>query len=350
MKDQAVKKMKESDLALFCYQFSVVLKSGIPYVEALHLLSDEALDAELKQHTQAIAKAAQSGMPLSEAFEREKVFPVYMLEMIAISEQTGRLAEVFEGLSEYYEQIDDTKRKLKSALTYPVVLIALMTGVVLLLVLKILPIFNEVLQAIGGEMPKATRVILGASTALKDNLGVVFAVILLVIVALVTLVKAPFAKGFRDKCAVSMWGVRSLYKKSVAVKFSKAYSMLVKSGMDAYGALEMVIPLMDNHIVVERLNASKKAVAEGASIGEALAATELFNPLFLKMVQVGVKAGTLEDTLDKTAAIYNREMDRSIQKMTVSVEPILVFVLSFIVGIILLLVMLPLIDIMSAIG
>lgn len=348
LKDQNT--IKNADLAMFCYQFAIVLKSGIPYVDGLHLLSDEILDGNLKKYANDIAKKAQEGVMLSEAFRAQGVFPVYMLEMITISEQTGRLAEVFDGLSNYYEQQDDLKRKLRSALTYPMILLGLMFGVVALLIMKILPIFHDILTNIGGAIPKTTQVILSVSLAIKENGVLVLTIIALLIVFIYLFINTNMMKKSRDRFLFKSPFTRTLYKQALTVKFANALGMLIQSGMDIYSALALVCPLMDNEVAYTKLNEAAQKVKEGSDLDVALQETGLFSNLFLKMIQIGQKSGSLEETLQKSAVSYGKETERSLHRLTVSVEPTLVIILSLIVGAILLLVMLPLIDIMSAIG
>lgn len=342
--------VSDSKLAIFCYQFAIVLKSGIPYVEALQLLSDEVLDGDLKEYTKSISEKAQEGMLLSEAFRRQNVFPRYMVEMIAISEQTGRLAEVFEGLSEYYQKQDDVKRKLRSALTYPLILLALMFGVLILLVVKILPIFHDILQNLGGDIPVATMKILSVSMGVKNNVGWLLLVLALLLSGILIFIKSPRFKRQRDRLLYQSVFTREIYRTSITVKFSSAMAMLVKSGMNVYEAIEMVIPLMDNQDVQEKLMVCAEKLKQDVSLEVALEETKLFKGIFLKMIQIGLKSGNFEETLEKSSEVYEKELDRSLHKLSVSVEPSLVIILSFIVGAILLLVMLPLVEIMSAIG
>lgn len=348
LKDQNA--IKNADLAMFCYQFAIVLKSGIPYVDGLHLLSDEILDGNLKNYATDIAKKAQEGILLSEAFRAQGVFPVYMIEMITISEQTGRLAEVFEGLSNYYEQQDDLRRKLRSALTYPMILLGLMFGVIALLVMKILPIFHDILTNIGGAIPKTTEAILSASLAIKENGVVVLVIIALLFIFIYLFINTTVMKASRDRFLFKSPFTRTLYKQALTVKFANALGMLIQSGMDVYTALTLVSPLMDNDAVEGKLNEAAQKVKEGQELDIALQESGLFSNLFLKMIQIGQKSGNLEETLQKSAVSYGKETERSLHRLTVSVEPTLVIILSLIVGAILLLVMLPLIDIMSAIG
>ena len=174
--------------------------------------------------------------------------------------------------------------------------------------------------------------------------------LVLIIFYFIVLFKSNVLSKQRDTFLLTFPGVKSLYKKSLAVKFSRAFAILVKSGMPLVEGLELIIPLMENKTVENELLGVVNRVQEGTSLSDALRKTELFPELFVKMIELGTKTGALDVMLDKTADIYERELNRSLNRLTVSIEPTLVIILSLIVGAILLLVMLPLINIMSSIG
>lgn len=343
-------RFNELDLSLFCYQFSVVLKSGIPYLEAIGLIADEALDSKLKPYMEDIAQAVKSGTSLYQAISDQNAFPMYMTEMIHIAEKTGNLGETFERLSTYYDNRHQLRQKLRGALTYPLILIGLMTAVILLLVTKVLPIFHDILKSVGGEIPSATKWILSFGQVLQNGIVGLMLVLVLFILGMLILLKTDLAKGIKDSALMSLPMVKPLYHKASIVRFSKALSMLIHSGMDLRQALKMVGPLMDNHRWSEHLESVEKNIQTEMSFHEALAKTGLFPELFVKMIRIGERSGALDKTLDKVSEIYDSELNRSLHKLTVSLEPTLVIILSVIVGAIMLTVMLPLINIMSSIG
>ena len=344
------KVLNHSDLALFCYQYSVVLKSGIPYLEAVHLLAEDVIDEKMKVYATSIAGYVEEGILLSEAFDRQSVFPVYTIEMIRIAETSGKLPEVFERLSEYYEQSDQIKQKIKSALTYPVVLIALMTGVILLLVVKILPIFHDILLSVGGTVPGATQAILNVSMWLQSGIFIILGLIGLAVLFIWVVMNTSAQKSRRDRWMLNLPVVNKLYKLSVTIKFAKALSMLIHSGMDIDKSFEMIVPLVDNKHIASALEESLVSIKSGEDYETALKNIGVFPDLFLKMMRIGRKTGSLEQTLDRISGIYDKELTRKLQKFSASIEPALVIILSVVVGAIMLLVMLPLINIMSSIG
>ncbi len=342
--------LSASEISLFCYQFSVVFKAGIPYLEGLQLLAGDVFDGKIKKVVKEISLDVEEGKLLYEAIAARDAFPEYMVSMLKIAENTGRLGDVFEQLATYYEKSDILKQKIKNALTYPFVLIGLMSAVILLLILKVLPIFHEILLSVGGSIPSATQFVLNFSEFLQNSMLIIIALLVVVIGYFLLIFKTSYFPRYRDSMLLSLPIVKTLYKKSIVVKFSSALSILTRSGMPIQSSLDLIIPLMDNQIIEGKLNQVIAKIEDGIALENALRDTALFPELFLKMVTLGNKTGELDSMLDKISDVYDRELSRSLHRMTVSIEPTLVIILSVIVGAILLLVMLPLINIMSSIG
>ena len=285
MEDKTQKQMLSSaELSMFCYQFSVVFKAGIPYLEGLQLLAGDAFDGRMKGLVVEISREVDAGKMLYEAIANRKVFPEYMVSMLKIAENTGRTGDVFEQLSLYYEQNDQLKHKVRNALTYPFVLIGLMTAVILLLILKVLPIFHDILKSVGGSVPSATQFVLDFSQVLQSSFMIIIGVILILLCYFILLFKTDFLSQAKDKALLTWPILKKIYKKSILVKFSRALSILTKSGMSIQTSLDLVIPLMDNSIVAERLMVVNQKVESGIAFEVALRETNLFPELFLKMV------------------------------------------------------------------
>lgn len=342
--------LKPSELSLFCYQFSVVFKAGIPYVEGLNLLAGDVFESRLRGIVIDIAKDVENSAPLHEAIQARGVFPQYLVSMLRIAEESGRLGDVFEQLSKYYEESDQLRQKMKSALMYPFMLIGLMAAVILLLVLKVLPIFHDILLSMGGSVPSATKFILDFSRILQSVMIFVIGLIVIAAGYLFLIFKTELFKGQKDNFLMGFPIVNRLYKKSVVVKFARALSILTRSGMPIQTSLDLILPLMDNIIVQNHLAEVNAKVDAGESFEKVLNTSGLFPDLFIKMIALGQKTGDLDGMLDKIADVYDKELNRALTRMTLSIEPTMVVILSVVVGAILLLVMMPLISIMSSIG
>lgn len=339
-----------SDLSLFCYQYSVAFNAGIPYLEAVNLLAEDVVDLKVKGAAENIAAHVEQGETLADAFSLTGLFPVYMVEMIRVAESTGNLPETFERLSSYYGQLDETNQEIKGALTYPAILIALMTGVILLLALRILPIFKEVLESVGGTQSTSGNTLIALSMVVQwSTLGIIL-IGLIGAVIVYRGVTGKLKQSHKDHWRLNLPYIKGFYKLSSSITFARGMAMMIHSGMDMFKALQLIIPMMDNGILEHKLEKSLDLLKDGKNLSESIEHLDVFPALYLKILRTGERSGTLDQTMDHLAEIYEREFSRRLKKIASTIEPALVIIMSIIVGVIMLMVLLPLIEIMSAIG
>src|SRR6056297_493757 len=349
-KNTSMKKLNLDELSLFSYQLSIILKSGIPYLEGLELFKEESEDNLMKKLSDKLYSDVKSGKKLHESFENLGVFPNYFVQMSKIAERSGTLDVEMEKLSKFYEESEKTRYKIRKALVYPVILFILMASVIALLVVKVFPIFQEVLTSLGGDLPASTSAIFSLSKFLQT-----FGTLLLIILGIFIILLFVFSKTQRgnqyfDKIKINSTFLGKIYKKLTELKFEKGLSMMVKSGISFEDAVSMSAPLIGNSYAQEKIKEAHVSITKGSSVVEALKNTDIFPNLFIQMLRVGFKSGQVDNMLSKLSNIYKVELDRTTEKFTSSIEPALVIILSVVVGVILLTVMLPMIQIMSSIG
>jgi len=338
------------EISIFCHQMALILKSGISPAEGLPLIANEAINPVLKGALSAASLDVEKGKSLYVALENTQVFPRYFMTMINLGELSGMLETVMENLSEYYEKEDRLRKKLRNALTYPALLLILMSGVIVLLVVEVLPMFAKILESLGGDLPVATQVLLGTS-AFVGRFGL-FAFGVIVIFFIVFYARLQTEKGriHWDAIKLRLPIIGRVLIKVSASRFSNGLALVLLSGMELVNGLPVVRDLMDNKKVKAMMEVLIKDLAQGTDLGTALENIALFPPLFTHMIRIGQKTGELDTMMKKISGIYDNEVENSLQNMTNAIEPILVIILSAIVGLILLAVMLPLIRIMGTIG
>ena len=341
-------KLSAGDLSLFCYQLSLIFKSGIPFLEGMHLFAEEMSDARFKRLSQSIYQDILAGFGLHASLEKYRVFPPYLVSMIHMADVAGTLDSELERLSAYYDKLDKLKRRVQNAVTYPVILSVLMGGIILLLILRILPMFHEILVSAGGDIPPATQLLLDFSKTVRSRSPVILSVIAVLAAAGILFVRTRAGREKWDECKMKAPFMKNIPQKMVAARFSMGMSMLLKGGMAFDDALGMVYGIIGNTYAARRIEACQKDIRSGAEPADALDRVGIFPALFVKMLHMGYKTGELEKTMDKLADIYENEADRYMSRITSAIEPVLVIILSLVVGIILLAVMLPLISIMSS--
>lgn len=339
-----------SQLAVLCYQMSLVFKSGISLVEGISLLSSEMEDPKLKTVLADVNKELAGAVRIYEAFEMQNAFPDYMIRMIQIGELSGGLDEVMEHLSDYYEKIDHLNKRLQNAVTYPLLLMALMVVIIGILFVKVLPMFRDILQSIGGDMPRITSYVMSISDGLKSNGLIILVILGALVVGIGLYLRSPAGKIQSDALKLNLPGLKKTYTKIYAAKFSETMALLLKNGISYSESLLMVSKVVDNSILESKILIYQKLVVTGEDDENSFKEIGIFPNLLVRMIKIGYKTGELDHMMSKVSKIYETEVDRELNRLTSTVEPVLIIVLSLIVGVILLTVMLPLINIMSSIG
>lgn len=338
------------ELSLFCHQMALVLKSGIHPVEGIPLVAEEMVNPRLKQALGQAGKAALDGMPLHEAFKASGAFPSYLVTMTRLGEATGMLEGVMDDLSRFYEKEDRVAKRIRSAVAYPLLLLFLMLCVVALLVTQVLPMFAKILTSLGGELPDVTRAMLGMGDFFRQNGLWVLLALALAAAGLILVIRTEKGRLWWDAWKLKSPFFGRVLVKAAAARFSNGLALVLRSGMGLAEGLEEVQDLAANRQVRRMIGQVAHNVRDGMELGAALAPVALFPPLFTRMIQIGQKTGELDQMMVKLSSVYEGEVDNSIQQMTNAIEPVLVIILSVVVGVILLAVMLPLINIMGSIG
>ena len=335
--------LTNNELSLFCYQLSLIFKSGIPLDEAMSVFIDEMSTPALKQIAGDIKDSVEDGEMLHEAIKKHGEFPLYMVGMIEIAYNTGNLEQELERLSNYYQEVERLNQKISNAVTYPMILAGLMFVVISFLVMKVIPMFNDILASIGANIPQGTQMLLNAGLTLR-NYGIV---IIFIIVAII--VGGYFyTKNSSDAWKYNMAFIGNINKKIFSEKFALGMSMLMKGGYGFDDALDIYIHSIESKYASKKLKQARQNIIEGADVSEEIGKLGLFPALFTKMISIGYKTGEIENSLNKVATVYKMEVEKTMDRVTSSIEPFLVIVLSVIVGIILLSVITPLISIISA--
>ena len=339
-----------SELSTFCAQVAMILRSGIPVAEGISVMYEDAEHAQGKEILKELLDHVEVGEPLFMALEACGRFPKYMRDMVEIGEQSGKLDEVLDSLVAYYEREENISSSIRSAVTYPLVMIVMMILVIGVLIVKVLPIFSQVFAQLGSEMTGFSRAVMDFGSALGSYSAVIVGVLAVLAVAFLMVRGTKTGRAALSRFQATFILTRRLSAKIASGRFASAMAMMLSSGLDTDKALDMVERLVDNPVIHEKITACRKLVEEGGSFSEALAKTEIFTGVYARMVSIGFKTGAADTVMGKLANQYEREVDAQIGGMISVLEPTLVAVLSVIVGMILLSVMLPLMGIMSSIG
>jgi type IV pilus assembly protein PilC len=338
------------ELAIFSRQMSIMFISNITVMEGVVLIAEQTGNKELKSALTEIHELMNRGFSFRQSIGMyPHIFGFYLINMVNIGESSGTLDIIFEKLSLYYEKEDKIRRKLRSATAYPSVLAILMFGIVLLLILKILPMFQSTLLSMSGEVPTATALIFSSAAFIGKYSFVILGILLAIIISLTIFFKTERGGILFDRLKVSIPLSKYVQARIITSRYARSLAILLKSGVQLLNAMEDIIPLIENKYLESRFKIAFENVKNGQDFVDSLSVIKIFPSLFLRMATIGHTTGRLDEMLDKSASIFDDEVDEAVDRMTLMIEPALIIILSVIVGIILLSVMLPMISIMNAI-
>jgi type IV pilus assembly protein PilC len=339
------------DLSLFCRQMSVVFISEITIIDGLSFIMGQTENRNVKAALEEIRGRIASHFTFAESLSMyPHVFDSYLINMAAVGEKSGSLDNVFADLADYYDKERKSRKKIRAAATYPAVLTALMTAIVIFLVLKILPMFQETLYGMGGSIPAVTQAILSVGKALNAAAPYVGSAAGIVVIICAVWSRTKSGSAFFDRLKLSLPISRRMVCASLTARFARALSIMLKSGIHTLNAVESAAPVIGNAHARRLLEDSVKSVKGGADVADSLEKAGLFPGLFIKMVAVGEATGRLDEMLARSAGIFDEETSDALERFAQWIEPALIIILSVVVGIILISVMLPIISIMNNIG
>ncbi len=339
--------LSHTELAAFCSQFSEILRAGISPGEGIAIMLEDSSSAEEKELLTKIQDSVYATGILSAGLEDADVFPDYMLNMVRLGEQSGRLDDVMATLAVYYEREANLSAAIKSAVTYPCIMIGMMILVVLILITKVLPVFHEVFAQLGTDMSGMSKVLIHFGQTL-NRYALVFIAILAVLIALgLYFSRAKSGRTAAAKFFSSFGPTKSFSHKNAACRFAGGMALALKSGLTPESGLELSKKLVTNPAFSEKIDQCSSLLNEGIPLTDALSQSGIFSGMQARMLLIGSRTGSMDEAMQKIAAQYEDELDTSIQNTLAVIEPTLVAVLSIIVGLILLSVMMPLMGILS---
>jgi type IV pilus assembly protein PilC len=342
------KELSPTLLSLFFNSLGVLLKAGIPIQNCLSLMLEDSKDDSLKEILSKLNTEIKTTFQLHLAMQQTGLFSEYAIQMVKIGETSGRLEAVCKSLADYYEQKDTITAQMKRSILNPVILICVVSAVITFLVLKVLPIFSNVYAQLGIYMEQ-NSMILAALTIGKT--AMILSLILLLFLGICGLMMLSSSGKKQVLHMISkIPKVKKIISGILVSQFSSALSMLLQSGMDPEHAMELSSGIIQNEILDDKLINCKKDFKNGVSIAEALAKNQIFSPFHTSILLACAKAGATDQALKKLSEEIMEDSMESLENAMGLIEPILVAVLSVIIGIILLCIMLPLIGILSSMG
>ena len=321
------------DVAVFTRQFSVMIDAGVPLVQCIELLASTQENKKFKAALKAVQTDVESGNSLANSMKNHpKVFDDLYTNMVAAGEAGGILDTIFQRLSMYIEKSVKLKRAVQSALVYPIAVVVIAGGVITLILWKVVPMFTELFNSMGVDLPLPTRIVIGASRFI-GSYGIFVALGLVILGFLLKSYYAtPKGRYTVDGLFLKAPVFGPLMRKIAVARFTQTMATLIASGVPILDCLDITAHTSGNAIIEEAILNVKKAISEGRTIVEPLKESKVFPSMVVSMIGVGEQAGALEVMLTKIAAFYEEEVDAAVGDLMTALEPMIIVVLGTTVG------------------
>lgn len=337
----AAKKLKPSYISRLCGELHDTVSSGLSTNDGIYmLLNDNKNDAVLE----SLFNDTSKGCTFSEAVKNTKAFPVYAEEMIQIGEQTGRLDSVLQSLSEYYARQQEVAENIKNAVAFPLILLVILIVIVVLLLTQVLPIFNDVFGQLGVTMSGAAVSLMNIGSAIQTYSFVIVGAVIVLAVLAAVLYKLP---STHDK-VVSAFKGKKLNNQISSSNFASAMAMTISSGMDIDESLEMSKKMCDEN-TGKKISSCQELMRSGQSFDKAIQKADILDSMSARKLTISFQTGKTDETMKKISEDYTQKVNDAVDEKISRVEPVLVIVMSVIVGFVLFSVMLPMLSVITSI-
>ena len=329
-----ITKLNNRELFQFCEQFSIILRSGMSAIEGLAILNDDSQTERGKEILTFLYKDMEESGSLAHAMEQSGAFPASAAAYVRTGEETGCLDEVMKGLSAFYAKEIQITDQIQSAVAYPLVMLGMMTAVIVILLVKVLPVFRQVFRQLGLEMSGISGALLGIGETLSRY-------------STAFLVLHPKGQELIRKIVCRFPGMKEIPVNLDYSRLCQCISLGIRSGLSPELCVELAGAVVTQTEIREKLASIQKQLAEGYGFTEAITESGLFKAMELRLISLGFQAGASDEVMEKLAEQYEEKSTDSVSHIVSILEPTIVIVLSILVGLVLLSVMMPLLGLLS---
>lgn len=342
-------KVSLDELIIFSRQMYALMRSGVPILRAIHGMADASTSTTLKKALSEISTQLEGGYTLSSALNQHpKIFGSLFVSLVHVGENTGQLEESFLKLTSYLEREQATRKRIKTALRYPTMVLFALAAALVILNIFVIPTFANMFSKLGAELPLATQFLISSS-----NLFLNYWPIMLIscLVAVITIRQSLQTKKGRyqwDKRKTKIPVIGSIIERSILARFAHSFGIILKSGIPMTTGLTLVADAVDNKFMQEKIVAMRLAIESGESLLRSAIASAMFTPLVLQMIAVGEETGRVDELLKEVGDYYEREVDYDLSTLTARIEPLLLVVVALMVLVLALGIFTPMWDMASA--
>jgi type IV pilus assembly protein PilC len=329
----APKRVPRVDLMNFSRQLSAFVRAGIPLIDAIETLRMDMKNERFRKVLAEISESLRAGETLSNAVAAHPgVFPGFYVTILRSAELTGHVDTVLDQLASYIERDENARRKIKSALTYPMVVMALALVSVTIIVTVALPKFRTFFGSLNAKLPLPTRILLGITDFISNYWWALAGGFAVALLALLLFLRTDRGRHAKDAFLVRAPLFGDLVRFSIIERFCRILASLVKAGVQIPEAMAVATGATNNTLYVEGLSEAREAMIRGEGMSEPITATHLFPGGVCQMIRVGEDTGTLDDQLETAANFYGKEVEYKLERLTSIFEPLVIVVVGVIVG------------------
>jgi type IV pilus assembly protein PilC len=343
--------VKEKEIVIFARIFSTMINAGLPLIQCLDLLAQQEQNKTFAQIIRSIKEDIEGGATLFDSLKKyPKVFDELFVNLVAAGESGGILDVILQRLSSYMEKAMKLKSKVKGALTYPASVLVISVGVVALLLLKVIPVFQKMFEGMGGQLPGPTQFLVDLSAAAQSYWYYAVGVLVAAYIAFNRFRSTEKGTLIIDQMILKSPVFGPLLKKVAVAKFTRTMATMMSSGVPILEGLAIVSRTSGNKVIENALVQVRKSISEGKTIAEPLLETGIFPPMVVQMIAVGEATGALDTMLAKIADFYDDEVDVAVEAMTALLEPFMMVFLGGVVGGMIIAMYLPIFKMASVVG
>lgn len=346
-----MKRVPNREVVVFTRLFATMVGAGLPIVRSLDVLARQTENKTLRRVIQAMIADVESGSTLAGAMRRHpRVFPDLSVDMVVAGEASGALDTILLRLADYLEKNEALARKVRSAMVYPAMIVAVSVPAVAVMLLFVVPTFEEMFASAGVALPAPTRLVIGASGALKEWWWALLGLALALAGAARHAWGTVGGRLAADRFLLGVPVAGAVLRKAAVSRFTRTLGTLVASGVPILEGLEVTAKTAGNRVVHDAVMKARASIAGGDTISGPLAESGVFPPVVVRMIHVGEQTGALDKMLARVADFHEQEVDTSVASLLSAVEPAMVVVLGLVVGGMIVSLYLPIFEMMSAVG
>lgn len=340
-----------SELTNFSRQFSIMLNTYIPILDCLDILRHQRYSAYFRKVLDVVYEDVKSGILLSEAFDKHKrVFPHFFRSMVHIGEKSGKLDMVLLSMADYYEKDRDTKRKVKSAMSYPIMLLCMAIGIIVLMFTMVIPKFKETLTKMEVEITGITKVVYDIYDFLVVYWGLIVAGIIIFAGILFLIGLTKKGKYVYDVLKLKLPIVKTITMNMITARFARGFGLLLSSGMDLNEALDAIEIVLANRYMTKKFHEAAESVRHGVSLTIAFDSYKIFPQMMTQMISIGERTATLDEVLLRSCNYFDSQVETSLNSVTSKIQPIMLLLIGGVVGALFIAVYAPLLSMMNGLG